>query len=115
RGAPPHRVPGAGEGPARRVLGNLEIQGALNPRLVAKPDGRGGVIRGAARQGDEKLPPVDDIAAIYLPRGGAEAPTAHAELSIGLALLHRLAVGLSVESAFLHDLMELDGPELLVT
>src|SRR5207248_2662601 len=90
------------------------IQGTLDPRLVPKPDGRGGVIRGATRQRDEKLPPIDDIAAIYLLRGGAEAPAADAELRIGLALLHRLAVGLSIKGAFLHDLMELDGPELLV-
>src|SRR5207245_11459267 len=56
-----------------------------------------------------------DIAALDLPRGGAEAPAAHAELSIGLALLHRLAVGLSVESAFFHDLAKLNSAELLVT
>ena len=112
--AHPHRIPVAGEGHTRRVLGNLQIQGALDPGLVAEPDGRGGVIRGAARQRDEKLPPVDHIAAVHLPRGGAEAPAAHTELGIGLALLHRLAVGLSVESAFLHDLAELGGPELLV-
>src|ERR1700732_5439849 len=47
-GAHPHRIPLAGEGHTRRVLGNLEIQGALDPRLLAEPDGRGGVIRGAA-------------------------------------------------------------------
>src|SRR5205814_4385360 len=80
-----------------------------------EPDSRGGVIRGAAGQRDEKLPPVDDVAAVHLPRGGAEAPAAHIELSIGLAVLHWLAVGLSVESAFLYDLAELGGPELLVT
>jgi hypothetical protein len=112
------RIPIGSQSPGKdrpgAFWGNLEIQGALDPRLVAKPDSRGGVIRGAARQGDEKLPPVDHIAAIHLPRGGAEAPAAHIELSIGLALLHRLAVGLSVESTFLDNLAELGGPELLV-
>jgi hypothetical protein len=44
----------------------------------------------------------------------AEAPAAHTELGIGLALLHRLAVPLSIEGAVLHDLAELGGPELLV-
>src|SRR5438046_5571905 len=114
RGAHPHRIPVARKGHARRVLWYFEIQGTLDPRLVPKPDGRGGVIRGATRQRDEKLPPIDDIAAIYLLRGGAEAPAADAELRIGLALLHRLAVGLSIRGAFLHDLLELDGPALLV-
>ena len=113
-GAHPHRIPVAGEGHTRRVLGYLEIQGALDPGLVAKANGGGGVVGGAAAQGDEKLPPVDDIAAIHLPRGGAKAPAAHGEAGIGLALLHRLAVGLSVEGALLHDLAELDGAELLV-
>ena len=110
----PHRIPLAGEGHTRRVLENLEVQGALDPGLVPEPDGRGGVIRGAARQGDEKLPPIDHIAAIHLARGGAKAPAAHTEPGIGLALLDRLAVRLSIEGAVLHDLAELGGAELLM-
>ena len=115
RGAHPHRVPVAGEGHTRRVLGDLEIQGTLDPGLVPKPDCGGRVIRGRARQRDKKLPPVDDIAALHPARGGAEAAAADGERRIGLALLHRLAVGLSVESAFLHDLAVLGGAKPLVT
>src|SRR5262249_3254645 len=85
-----------------------------DPRLVAKTDRSGGVIRGSTRQRDEKLPPVDHLAAIHLPRGGAKAPAAHTELGIGLALPHRLAVGLPVESTFFHELSELGGPAPLV-
>ena len=48
-GAHPHRVPVAGKGDTGRVFGNLEIERALDPRLLAKPDRRGGVIRGGAR------------------------------------------------------------------
>ena len=110
----PHRIPLAGEGHTRRVLGNLEIERALDPGLVAEPDGGGDVIQGAARQRDEELPSVDHIAAIHLARGGAEAPAAHTEPGIGLALLHRLAVRLSIKGTVLHDLAELGGPELLV-
>jgi hypothetical protein len=62
----------------------------------------------------QKTSPVDHIAAIHLARGGAEAPAAHTEPGIGLALLHRLAVRLSIEGAILDDLAELGGPELLM-
>src|SRR5580693_5244141 len=93
------RIPIGSHSPGKDTPGASEIQGALDPGLVAEPDGRGGVIRGAARQRDEKLPPVHHIAAIHLPRGGAEAPAARTEPGIGLALLHRLAVRLSIKGA----------------
>ena len=84
------------------------IQGSSPSRMAGVAN------RGAARQRDEKFPAVDHIAALHLARGGAEAPAAHAERGVGLALLHRLAMGLSVEGAVLHHLAELVGAQLLV-
>src|SRR5712692_2108985 len=109
------RIPIAGEGDARRVLRDLEIEGALDPGLVAHQDGGRGEVGRAAREGHEELPPVDHVTPVDLPGGGAEAAAAHAERGVRLALLHRLAVGLRVEGALLDHLAELGGAELLVT
>src|SRR5205085_4086552 len=112
-GAHPHRVPIAGEGHTRRVLGNLEIERALDPGLVAEPNSGRGVIRGGTPERDEELPPVDDVAALDLSRRGAEAPAADGEPRVGLALPHRLAVRLSVTGAILDYLTVLRGSEPL--
>src|SRR6266446_641608 len=69
----------------------------------------------APGEGHEELPAVDHVAPVHLSRGGAEAPPAHAERGIRLALLDRLAVGLAVEGARLDHLAELGRAELLVT
>src|SRR5438874_1779121 len=114
-GAHPHRVPIAGEGHARRVLGNLQIERALDPGLVAEPNSGRGVIRGVTSVRDKELPPVDDVAALDLSRRGAEAPAADGERRVGLALLDGLAVRLSVKGAILDDLAVLGGAERLVT
>ena len=110
----PIGIPLAGKGHAGRILRHLEVERALDPGLVAEADGRRGEVGRGARQRDEELPAVDHVAAVHLARGRAEAAAAHAERGIRLPLLHRLAVGLSVEHALLDHLAELRGAELLV-
>src|SRR6185503_14440527 len=95
-------------------LRHLEIERALDPGLVAKPDGRGGEVGRGARERDEEFPAIHHVAAVHLASGGPEAAPAHGERGIGLPLLHRLTMRLAVVDALLHHFPELLGPELLV-
>src|SRR4030095_8249424 len=90
-----HRIPVAGEADAGRVSRHLQIQRALDPRLVTDPDRRGGEVRGGVGQRDEELAPVHYVAAVDLASRRPEAPAAARQRRIRLPLLDRLAVGLA--------------------